>query len=258
MLLSHLSSWAFRFVRTTIAVFAVLFPMYSFATPDAGLVLSDQIVGVTDRSFFVIRTSTLRPPSYYEYSKRVELIELSIKTGHIENRCLVRETNYTTDPNEPNTSWVQEELMPTACHPFDELFKKGANYIEAESAGPSYYTFRLREDGLSYRETESDDQESWMHLLPISEVKTRALNGSKIEVESLPWYSGENAPKMISAIIIDDEYEPLHTICTPHQFAFNALRNNWQFIRLNCWSGDDDAFGANFYVPVPGNLFGLE
>lgn len=256
MLLSQFSNWASQFSRAVPVLITLLMTTHATATPDAGLALSDQIVGANARNFFVIRTSTLRPPNYYEYSKRVELIELSIETGRIESRCLVRETSYTTDPNAPDTSWVQNELMPTGCHPFEELSKKGANYIEPESVGPNYYTFRLGEDGLSFQETETDDAPVWTLLLPLSDVKTKALNGSKIQVESLPWYSGEDAPEMISVIAVDDEYEPLHTACTPHQFPFHALRMKWRFIRLNCWSGDDDAFGANFYVPVSGQLFG--
>ncbi|CAN0540026.1 unnamed protein product, partial [Scytosiphon promiscuus] len=48
------------------------------ATPGSGIVISDQIIGTTSKTFFVIRTTTLRPPSYYEYKKRIELVELSI------------------------------------------------------------------------------------------------------------------------------------------------------------------------------------
>lgn len=258
MLLLRLSQRMLLLGKALIFSLTFLVATTAQATPDAGLVLSDQIVGATARSFFVIRTSTLRPPSYYEYSKRVELVELSIETGGIESKCLVRETAYTTDPNAPSTSWVQNELMLPACHPFELLSQKGANYIEPKSVGTSYYKIKLGEDGLSFQKTETDDTGTWMPLLPLADVKTRALNGSKIKTASLPWYVGEDAPETINAVTIDDAYEPLYEACTPHQFPFNALRIEWQFIRLNCWSGDDDTWGASFYVPVPARLLGIE
>ncbi|WP_306259722.1 hypothetical protein [Pararhizobium sp. IMCC21322] len=89
-------------------VFALQFALLSGAnaTPDPGIVISDQIIGTTPNTFFVIRTTTLRPPSHYEYKKRVELVELSIPSGKIEQQCLVRETEYHYDFEASQETWT--------------------------------------------------------------------------------------------------------------------------------------------------------
>lgn len=226
------------------------------ATPSPGLALSDSIVGATAKSFFVIRTTTLRPPSYYEYSKRVELVELSVETGTVENRCLVRETAFETDPNAPSTSWVQTELMLPACNPFEILSQRGANYIEPESVGPHTYKFRLSEDGLSFQETETDTGDVWTPVYVLDELRELAANATVVDAFNLPWQTGVDAPGTFSIIGTDDDYEPFYETCTPDPLPLKPLRLDWQFLRMVCWSGDDDSDGANFYIPIPEHVFG--
>lgn len=239
-------------------IFSSMVMTQAGATPSSGLALSDWIVGTTPKSYFVIRTTTLRPPSYYEYSKRVELLEFSFETRSVESRCLIRETAFETDPNAPSSSWVQTELMLPACEPFEILSQKGANYIEPESVGPHTYKFQLSQSGLSFQETETEDPGLWAPIYGLDDLRDLAARSTSVDALNLPWQTGTDAPTSFSIIGTDEDYEPIYDTCTPGQSPLSALRLKWQFLHIVCWSGNDDSYGANFYVPIPDVVFGFE
>lgn len=230
------------------AVFAML--TGSNATPSPGIVISDQIVGTTSETFFVIRTTTLRPPTYYAYRKRVELVELSIATGKIEQQCLVRETAYEYDFEAPQETWEKAELASPDCQVFTELSKRGANYIEPESIGPDYYEFRLDAEGVAFREADLDDPRPWQPMLTLAEIKTRAAQTTIISKSVLSWQTDDDGGGTFSIFDPDGEFETLPEMCELNPAPFRALRAKWMFLKFVCWSGNDDVDGAIFYMPV--------
>lgn len=230
----------------------ILMTTFAAATPSPSVVVSDRIIGATALRFFVIRSTTVQPPSYYEYSKRVEFIELSIETGRVENRCLVRETAFETDLDAPTTSWIQRELMPPPCHPFEILSQSGANYIEPDSVGPNTYAFRLDEDGLSFQDTDNEDKETWTSLYSLDGIRDRASKGTLVDASILPWQVEVDSSNSFSIVGMNDDYYgvPLYKTCMPERNLLETRRIGWSFLRLVCWSGDGDVDGANFYIPI--------
>lgn len=240
-------------LRSIGLLIAILMTTFAVATPSPSVVISDNLLGATALSYFVIRSTTIQPPSYYEYSKRVEFIEFSIETGRIENRCLVRETAFETDLDAPTTSWIQKELTPPACHPFEILSQKGANYIEPERVGPNTYLFRLDEDGLSFQNTDNDDKNIWSSFYSLDHFRERATNGTVVDASILPWQVAVDSSNAFSIVGMNDDYygEPLHKTCMLDQNLLSSRRIEWSFLRMICWAGDDDVDGANFYIPIP-------
>lgn len=233
-------------------IFALSFSMLSgsHATPGSGIVTSDQIIGTTSKTFFVIRTTTLRPPSYYEYKKRIELVELSIASGAIEQQCLVRETAYEYDFDASQETWEETELVESGCQVFDVLTMRGANYIEPQAMGPHYHEFRLTAEGLLVRKTDHDDPRPWQMMVALADIKTRAAEMTKITRSILSWQTDDELGDTFSLFSPDDEYETLPDICELNAAPVGALRQEWVFQKFVCWSGDDDSYGAIFYLPV--------
>lgn len=233
-------------------VFTLSFVMLSGAnaTPGSGIVIADQIIGTTANTFFVIRTTTLRPPSYYEYKKRIELVELSIASGKIEQQCLVRETAYEYDFEASQETWTEAELVKTRCQVFEVLTKRSANYIEPESMGPHYYEFRLTAEGLSMRKTDIDNPRRWQLSLTLADIKTWAGEMTLLSRSILSWQTDDDLGDTFSLFDLDDEYETLPDICELNAAPLSALRQEWLFQKFICWSGDDDSYGAIFYLPV--------
>lgn len=245
-----------KLIVAILPVLALLLAMLSVghATPGSGIVISDQILGTTSQTFFVIRTTTLRPPSYYEYKKRIELVELSIASGTIEQQCLVRETAYEYDFDASQETWEEAELVESGCQVFDVLTTRGASYIEPQAMGPHYHEFRLTAEGLSVRKTDLDDPRPWQLMLTPADIKTRAAEMTKISRSILSWQTDDELGGTFSLFNPDDEYEALPDICELNAAPVSALRQEWVFQKFVCWSGDDDTHGAIFYLPIKSPL----
>lgn len=220
------------------------------ATPNSGIVISDQIIGTTPETFFVIRTTTLRPPTYYAYSKRVELVELSLASGKIEQQCLVRETAYEYDFEATKETWNQLELPASKCQPFSVLSQRGAAYIEPESMGPEYYEYQLSAEGLAARLADSDDPHPWQLIVTLQEMKAWAANVSKLSRSILTWQTDDDIGETFSVMNLGSENETLPDMCELHGSAVSSLRLERLFVKVNCWPGDDDADGAIFYLSI--------
>lgn len=242
------STFFSRCIGACFVVFAML--SGSNATPSSGIVISDQIVGTTSSSFFVIRTTTLRPPTYYSYRKRVELVELSIASGKIEQRCLARETAYAYDHEATQETWNETELASFGCQIFKELSRRGANYIEPESVGPEFHELRLDDHGLAARRAEDGEPRAWQLILTLAQIEARAAETTKLSTEILPWQTDNVGGETISIIKPDAGFETVPEICELHSVPARALRSDQLFVKFVCWSGDDDIDGAIFYLPI--------
>lgn len=249
---SVLSVLSGNWIVAIYAAFALQFAMLSGAnaTPDPGIVISDQIIGTSPETFFVIRTITLRPPSYYEYKKRVELVELSIPSGKIEQQCLVRETEYQYDFEASQETWTQAELVKSGCQVFDVLTKRSANYIEPQRMGPHYHEYRLAAEGVFGRRTDIEDPQPWQLLLTLTDIRNRAGETTMLSRSILSWQTDDDLGDSFSLFSPDVEYETLPNICDLNAAPVSALRQEWLFQKFICWSGDDDSHGAIFYLPI--------
>lgn len=242
-------------IQWIVAIFTVTTLLFALmpgaqATPDPGIVISDQIIGTTPETFFVIRTTTLRPPSYYEYKKRIELVELSIPSGKIEQQCLVRETEYQYDFEASHETWTQAELVESGCQVFDILKERGANYIEPEGKQPRYYEFRLTTDGVSLRKADLDDPRPWQLMLTLADIKARATEMTKFSRSILSWRTQDDLKDIFSLVDPAGDFVALPELCGLNAPPVSALRQEWMFQKFICWSGDDDSYGAIFYLPI--------
>ena len=127
------------------------------AGPNPAIVISDHIVGTTPGSFFVIRTTTFNGPTYYQYSKRIDFVELSIKDGSIMQRCMLRETEYASDAGVEQETWTQTEKPRPSCQVFEVLSKRSAVYMAPRSTDAGKAAFRLTANGLEARDDTPDD-----------------------------------------------------------------------------------------------------
>ncbi|WP_306259723.1 hypothetical protein [Pararhizobium sp. IMCC21322] len=140
--------------------------------------------------------------------------------------------------------------MTSGCRVFDVLTKRGANYIEPEQKRPHYYEIQLADDGVSLRKTDFDDPRPWQLLLKQTDIKTRAAELTKFSSSTLSWRTHEDLKDIFSLIDPAGEYETLSGICELNAEPLSALRQDWLFQKFICWSGDDDSYGAIFYLPI--------
>lgn len=220
------------------------------ATPAPGIVFSDQLVGVTAERFFVLRTTTLRPPTYYTYRKRLEFIELSMQEGKIARRCTLRETGNQSDPDGDSEIWTQTEIDTDPCPAFAILAEHNAKYIEPRNTGPHAYSFHLGVDGVAVRDNESDQISKPAYVTPIETVLRRAFGITTIPLEAIPWFVADDPVTEIALIESTLSGDSLHEVCELDPVPATSIGTTWVFLQFRCWSGDDDVDGAVFYVPV--------
>ena len=220
------------------------------ATPSPALVISDHIIGTTPDSFFVIRTTTLNPPIYYQYFKRLEFVELSNRDGSIVDRCMLRETEYASDAGVDPETWTQTETQKPSCRVFDMLAKRRAGYMTPQSTGNEPAAFRLGAGGLEARTETSDDTASWSNVLSSKAILEWAAKTTSVPVSGIPWQTGADPSDNLNFVGIVEEAEPLREICELDPVPVTSRRHDKVFLRLLCWTGDSDADGANFYIPV--------
>ena len=67
------------------------------ATPSPAIHIDDQLLGTNDGQYFVKRTIHYHPPTYYQGYVDEEVVTLSIWTGKIQSRCLLRRVFYEID-----------------------------------------------------------------------------------------------------------------------------------------------------------------
>lgn len=220
------------------------------ATPGSGIVISDEIIGTTQKSFFVIRTTILRPPTYYQFRERIEFVELSIPEGNVQQRCTMRETDNQSDPSAEKEAWRRTEMKTANCRAFDILSRRKANYIEPRRLEASVYSFRLGADGIAVKATASDESTKWIGVLSAKETKRRAAAVAVISTSVVPWNTHQPSQTMLSLLGLERDDQPLHEACELESAAATSRNTSWAFLRFLCWSGDDDVDGANFYIPI--------
>lgn len=224
--------------------------MTAQATPSPAVVISDHIIGTTPTSFFVIRTTTLHPPTYYQHHKRIELVELSIQNGSILQKCALRETEYVSDAGVNPETWTQTELRKPSCQIFDILSKRSAGYITPRNTGNGPAAFRLGVDGLEARDDTSDDSAEWTNVLSAGIIKARAAKTTSIAASDIPWKFNGETPEALSLVGTADHIQPLHEVCKLDPVPVTSRDHDWMFLRLLCWPGDADVDGANFYIAL--------
>ena len=232
-----------------IAVHLVLASAHAaLATPSPGIVISDHIIGTAANSFFVIRTTTLNPPIYYEYRRRLEFVELSASDGSILKKCKLRETAYVSDAGIEPETWTQTETQKPACQVFDMLYRRSAGYMTPRSTEP--VAFRLTAAGLETREETSDGSVTWANVMSAKEIRVRAAKTTSIAATEIPWQTGTDSSAVFSLVGTDEDDQPLQEACELDPVPVTSRGHDRIYLRLLCWSGDADADGANFYVAL--------
>ncbi len=225
------------------------------ATPGPGIVMSDEIIGATAKSYFVIRTTRLRPPTYYQFLERIEFVELSIPDGKVRKRCLLRETDNQSDVGADKETWKRTERKASSCRPFDVLSHRNARYIEPQSRDGSAYSFRLGTDGLAVKSISSEATINWTGVASLKETKQRTVTVATIPTAMIPWQTHSSPNTDYDLLWLETGDQPLHEACKIDPVAMTAIDIHWVFLRFFCWSGDDDADGANFFIPVDSRLW---
>ncbi|WP_337659880.1 hypothetical protein [Anderseniella sp. Alg231-50] len=220
------------------------------ATPSPSAVISDQIIGTVPDGFFVIRTTILRPPYYYQFRERVEFVELAIPSGKVRHRCTLRETDNHSDAAADKPVWTRTEVKTSACKMFETLSLKRANYIVPRSTGPGTYSFHLDAKGVTVKDNWSQDTPTPAALLPAKDIRRQIATIATIPAASLEWQTDANSDGLTSLLELGDGADPLHEACELDPVATTARGTTWLFLRFRCWSGDDDGDGAIFYLPA--------
>lgn len=218
------------------------------AGPNPAIVISDHIIGTTPGSFFVIRTTTFNGPTYYQYSKRVDFVELSIRDGSIVQKCALRETDYASDAAVEQENWTQTEKRKPSCQAFDLLSKRNAGYMTPRSTDTGKAAFRLTANGLEAREHTSADNATWTNIMPAKLIKARAARTTSITASEIPWQTSPDPSEVFSLTGTVNNIEPLHELCKIDPVRVTSRGHQSMFLRLLCWSGDVDIDGANFYI----------
>ena len=222
------------------------------ATPSPGIVISDHIIGTTPTSFFVIRTTTLHPPTYYRHQKRIEFVELSIRDGSILKKCALRETDYVSDAGVDPESWTQTEMQRPSCQVFGILSKRNAGYMSPRSKGDGMAAFRLGVNGVEARDERSDNNGEWTKIMSVSVIKARAAKTTSIAASDIPWQFSDDTTEALIIVGSADDIQPLHEKCELDPVPVTSRGHDWMFLRLICWPGDADADGANFFIAFNG------
>ncbi|MEO9875615.1 MAG: hypothetical protein ABJM26_17705 [Anderseniella sp.] len=218
------------------------------AGPSPAIVISDFIIGTTPTSFFVIRTTTFNGPTYYQYSKRIDFVELSIRDGSIVQKCAQRETEYASDAAVDRETWTPTEKRKPSCQVFDLLSKRSAGYITPRSTDTGKAAFRLTANGLEARADTSDDNARWTNVMPTKLIKVRAAKTTSVMASEIPWQTSPDPFEVFSLAGAANDTQPLHELCKLDPVALTSRGHHAIFLHLSCWSGDTDADGANFYI----------
>ncbi len=223
------------------------------AGPTPAIVISDHIIGTTPGSFFVIRTTTFNGPTYYQYSKRIDLVELSIRDGSIMQKCALRETDYVSDAGVEQENWTQTEKRKPSCQVFDVLSNRSAGYMAPRSNDTGKATFRLTAGGLEAIDDTSADNPGWTNIMPVKLIKARAVRTTSITASEIPWQTSPDPSEVFSLAGAPDDGEAFHELCKLDPVAITSRGHQGAFLQLSCWSGDTDADGANFYIALNGS-----
>lgn len=220
------------------------------ATPNSSIVISDEIIGTVADGFFVIRTTTLRPPNYFQFREQVEFVELSLADGGVRKRCTLRQTDNQSDADADNPTWQRTELKTPECETFEVLSRRAANFITPRSKGPGRFSYSLGAGGVTVQDIWAGDSPKTVHVLPIADIKRQVATMATIPAAGIPWPAEATSGTMYNLLEMGKDAEPLHEACELDPVATTSRGSSWVFLRFRCWSGDDDADGANFYLPA--------
>lgn len=220
------------------------------ATPNSSIVISDDIIGTVPDGFFVIRTTTLRPPNYFQFRERVEFVELSIPGGTVRHRCTLRETGNQSDADAEKPTWQRTQLKTPRCDVFETLSRRDANYIAPRNIGPGMFSFHLGADGVTVKDVWAQDTPKTVSKLSTEDIKRQIATIATIPVANIPWPAQATSGSLYNLLESGEGAQPLHEACELDPVATISRGSSWLFLRFRCWSGDDDADGAIFYIPA--------
>lgn len=239
-----------------IAVIALVgFSVGARATPSPGIVISDEIIGTTPNSFFVLRTILFHPPTYYAFRERLEFVELSNSDGRVLHRCVVRQTENTSDAAAEKETWQRSEMDLQDCAVFKTLSDRDAAYIVPRNRGGASHTFDLGPQGVTVKDAWGDPSDDAVSVIPLTKVRQLASTIAVLSSEDIPWQTSDDETSWYALIDPDDDGEPMSDICELDPLARHAREENWLYLRFFCWTGDQDVDGANFYLPIDSSVW---
>jgi hypothetical protein len=245
----------YRIILAATTAFLATLPLPASASPGSAIILSDDLLGANERSFFVLRTTLLNPPTYYSRTVRHELVEISLWDGSIRSRCLLRQTTSTVDPNTGlPVPGMSEEASP-ACNPFVVLAEQAAVAVVPLSKEPPAQPVKLAA-GTVHINRNGDD--NWARLLDAPYVETRARALTRFDPASAPFDVGANDAETFNLYDPWGDQQPLSEACTLRPEVRTLTQAGWVFLHFLCWTGDGDVDGAGFYIPVSAKTFAGE
>ena len=231
----------------TLALFLVglLAPVPADATPSPAVITHDHLLGANDRSFFVLRTTTIYPGSYYQFTRRLEFLEISVWDGSKRRGCLMRETTSTEDPATDPVDWSHSDAPTAPCTPAQRLRDAGAQYTLPTPIGPPPYALTLTDQSVQIRRGIGTDP---ARLLDWAYIDSRARAMGQVGGVDFLWQ--QTGAQTVCPYCEATEGLPATQACELDPAATDVPFAPWVFLRLTCWDGSSDISGAVFFIPV--------
>jgi hypothetical protein len=219
------------------------------ATPYAAVQSEDRLLGANDETFFVLRHIHIQPGSYYLRTERWEFIAISLEDGRIQDRCLLRETDFEEHLVDDKSKWQSTERSGPECDVFSKLAQAKAHYPELIGLNPPLQPVHL--EGRVILITRSDSEPP-APLMNWSDIDGFARNMTLIEGVTLNWLpEGEPFCAYCEAMPAEDGAPE----CSLSPAVQHVVPNGPVFLNLNCLTGDFESSGARFFIPVSSRLF---
>ena len=222
--------------RHLLALLALLAAAPAAATPSAALVSSDQLLGANERSFFVLRTTTIWPGSHYQVIRRLEFLEVSAWDGTLRDGCTLRETTSDQDAASDNGVWTHRDSTLAPCDPAARLRAASADYPAPRHGLAPAWPVTFSGDDITISR---GDGAAPARLLDWAYVVSRA--------GAMTTGTGPEAPCPFCEAT--EGLAPAEA-CTLDPAATEFPFAPWVFLRLVCWDGSSDLSGAVVHIPV--------
>ena len=244
-----------KLCKTLTIIFLTLAGHPGNATPEYVVTTHDQLLGANANSFFVMRTVTIMPGSYYNTEYRTLFLELSAWDGHIRHSCTLRRALAETDPDVDN--WVLQETTPPPCDMAGHMRNAGAWFVRPTRTSENH-ALRLSRQGLDIR-WRNEDATEFSPLLgwPYIDTRARAMGviddlgdtgmWRDVPDTQCPWCEMFPAGGQIPDTMFEN---PDFPACAVGTDIAAVPSSGWVFARFICNSDNTDTHGAVFYVPI--------
>ena len=187
-------------------------------------------------------------PTYYQVRRKAEFVEIELATTKIKQRCTLRETDYKQDAEKNDNVWHLTEAKTVHCSPYEILKAKKAAYIEPSSVGDESTSYRLDKKGLWSKNNYDEKNMDWQLLYSKEKLDQSAQKITQIPVSDIPFQPDAWIDEGAKSASVLKNVDECKLVAAPEKTASPV--NDWAFFRFNCWTGDGDVDGANFYVPM--------